>query len=505
MILSKDNLKHIDNAGVNVPDEALFHLPEKVLQFGTGVLLRGLPAYFIDKANRQGIFNGRIAVVKSTNHGSTDDFDNQDNLYTLCIRGIENGQKIEEDIICSAISRVITATKQWDDILAIAASKDLEIVISNTTEVGIQYVEEDITQGVPDSFPGKLTAVLYHRFKAFNGDKNAGLIIVPTELIPDNGKKLRNIVVRLARFNRLEEDFISWLQASNTFCDSLVDRIVPGKPDKETAGEFFAQAGYTDNLIAVAEVYRLWAIEGDEHVKEKLSFAQADAGVIIAPDIEIYRELKLRLLNGTHTLSCGLAFLAGFETVKNAMDNEDMEQFISHLMLDEIAPAIPYAVSPEEARDFSVKVLDRFRNQEIKHAWLAITVQYSMKMRMRVVPVLLNHYKLSSAVPEHIATGFAAYLLFLKPVRHEHGKYYGSVNGLSYLITDDYAGYFYEQWQKHPDNELVSAVLANKQLWGEDLTQLSGFEQAVAARLRSISRNGVLPVLQHLKNSIVQS
>src|SRR6186997_3664458 len=99
MIVSRYTLKNIQAAALKIPDEALFNLPERVLQFGTGVLLRGLPDYFIDKANRQGIFNGRIVVVKSTTHGDTSAFEKQDGLYTHCIRGIENGQKKEENII----------------------------------------------------------------------------------------------------------------------------------------------------------------------------------------------------------------------------------------------------------------------------------------------------------------------------------------------------------------------------------------------------------------------
>src|SRR6476469_8373942 len=99
MILSRYNVKNISSRAVELPPENLFELPEKVLQFGTGVLLRGLPDFFIDNANRQGIFNGRIVVVKSTTHGDTTAFDKQDCLYTLCVRGVEQGVKKEENII----------------------------------------------------------------------------------------------------------------------------------------------------------------------------------------------------------------------------------------------------------------------------------------------------------------------------------------------------------------------------------------------------------------------
>src|SRR4030095_1653476 len=199
MQLSKQNLKNITSRpGLIVPDERLFSLPERVLQFGTGVLLRGLPDYFIDKANRQGVFNGRIVVVKSTDSGDSSAFDKQDGLYTLCVRGLENGEKIEENIVNSSISRVLSAKDEWSEILQCAHNPNMQIIISNTTEVGIQLVQDDIHRLPPVSFPGKLLAFLLERYKAFDGSRQSGMVIVPTELILDNGKKLESIVLELA-------------------------------------------------------------------------------------------------------------------------------------------------------------------------------------------------------------------------------------------------------------------------------------------------------------------
>ncbi len=250
-MLSKATLDKINTGNVVVPGDELFNLPEKVLQFGTGVLLRGLPDYFIDKANKQGLFNGRIAVVKSTAKGTTSEFDEQDNLYTLCVRGIENGQDVEENIISASISRVIVAEKDWNAILEIARNPELKLVVSNTTEVGIQLVEESIDQSPPASFPAKLLAVLHARYLAFKGSADAGLAVVATELIPDNGKKLEEIVLKLAEFNALEADFVTWVQGNISFCNSLVDRIVPGKPDEATLKTLEAELGYTDQLLSM--------------------------------------------------------------------------------------------------------------------------------------------------------------------------------------------------------------------------------------------------------------
>lgn len=495
MILSKSNLKAV-RAGVVVPDEGIFNLPEKVLQFGTGVLLRGLPDYFIDKANRAGLFNGRIVVVKSTSTGSSSEFDDQDSLYTLCVKGIENGQKVEENIICSAISRVLSAAESWEEILKIAPNPEMKIVISNTTEVGIQLVKEEITLRPPASFPAKLLAFLLERFKAFGGSEESGMVVIPTELIVGNGDKLKAIILELAAFNQLNSAFITWLENSNSFCNSLVDRIVPGKPDAETISSFQEKAGYEDKLLTVSEVYRLWAIEGDEKVKPILSFAEADKGVIIAPDIEIYRELKLRMLNGTHTLTCGLAFLAGFTTVKEAMDNQTFSIFASKLMTEEIASAIPYEVSRTQTDEFAAQVLDRFRNPHIKHNWIGITVQFSAKLKMRVVPVLVHHYQKSDKIPYHIALGFAAYLAFMRVEKEQDGKYFGELNGKSYPITDDLAHFFYGLKNSIPADLWVNTILNNTDLWGTDLTLLPGFLVAVQQGYDVIIAHGALAAMQ---------
>jgi len=528
MQLSINHLSNIKTTGVILPGKDIFTLPEKVLQFGTGVLLRGLPDYFIDKANRQGVFNGRVVVVKSTDSGGADSFDRQDGLYTLCIRGIEQGKKVEENMICSAISRVLSAKSQWQNILQCAHNPEMQVIVSNTTEVGIQLVEADILPGsgdilsggvggggdslrggggnslagggtlwsqAPVSFPGKLLAFLYERYKAFSGSPESGMVIVPTELIVDNGKKLAAIVKELAQRSGLDAGFLAWMEKDCRFCSSLVDRIVPGKPDAATLAALQQELGYEDELLSISEVYRLWAIEGDEKVQSVLSFARADTGVIIRKDIEIFRELKLRLLNGTHTLSCGLAYLSGFATVKSAMDNGAFAAFVTDLMLGEIAPAIPYTLPLQEAQDFGRQVLDRFRNPHIQHQWISITMQYSSKMKMRNIPVLLQHYKTSDTPPAHLSLGFAAYLLFMRAVKKEADGYKGHFNGKDYPINDDKAGVYFGLWKEGTPETVVKGALTDESMWGTDLTALKGFEAAVRENLVVLFNEGAVAAL----------
>jgi tagaturonate reductase len=261
--------------------------------------------------------------------------------------------------------------------------------------------------------------------------------------------------------------------------------------------------GYGDGLLTMSEVYRLWAIEGDEHIKSVLSFAPADEGVVIEPDIDIYRELKMRMLNGTHTLSCGVAYLAGFETVKSAMDDENISGFIAEVMQHEIAPNIPYDVSLSVAHDFGSKVLDRFRNPHIQHLWINITLNYSSKMKMRCVPVLLRHYEKSDSAPELFALGFAAYLYFMKAVTSRDGKYYGDYNGASYLIQDEMAATFYKRWAGLSTSALVQETLRDTSFWGEDLNALPNFRETVIDKLTSLLNQGVKETIEITQNKKV--
>ncbi|RYG44061.1 MAG: tagaturonate reductase, partial [Chitinophagaceae bacterium] len=381
-------------------------------------------------------------------------------------------------------------------VLECAHNAAMQVIVSNTTEVGIQLVQEDIRQHPPKSFPGKLLAFLYERFKAFEGSEKSGMVIVPTELIPENGTKLQAIVLELAHLNSLEDAFIEWLECCNYFCNSLVDRIVPGKPDAAMQETLNKLLGYSDGLLTMSEVYRLWAIEGNEHVKSILSFAQVDNGVIIEPSIDIYRELKLRMLNGTHTMSSGLAILAGCETVKAAMDDETVSAFIADIMQQEIAPNIPYDVSLDVAHDFGAKVLDRFRNPHIQHLWLSITLNYSSKIRLRCLPVLQKHYEKTDAAPELFSLGFAAYIYFMKAITIRDGKYYGDLHGASYLIQDELAETFYKRWAGLSVPALVKEVLSDGPFWGTDLAALPNFTQAVTDKLNSLINQGVKETIE---------
>lgn len=486
-----------------------FDLPEKVLQFGTGVFLRGLIDYYIDKANRAHLFNGRVVVVKSTSTGDTRAFGFQDGLYTLLMKSAEDGVPREEAVLVSSISRVLNAFDEWAAVLACASDPQIRIVVSNTTETGIVldrgervgapagasglsgFSGAPASATAPASFPGKLLAYLLARYLHFNGSPESGLVIVPTELIPGNGDLLKKIVYELAIINGLDPAFIRWMDEACAFCNSLVDRIVPGRLPQDEHAAAEKALGYEDDLMIMSETYGLWAIEtASGRTKEILSFYKADPGIHLVPDIYTFRELKLRLLNGSHNLSCALGFLSGFGTVKEAMADKDFGQYMSRLILEEIAPAIvDEHISASAAEAFGKEVLERYRNPYISFDWLDICVQDTAKLRIRAVPIVLKHFAKFGFVPDGIALGFAAYILFMKSERNAAGEYSGTLNGKRYRIQDDFAEVLWGKWEGAAPSlpasagSLVTGVLSDLRLWGADLSALEGFTNAVTIQL----------------------
>lgn len=497
MLLSKQNLEKITSSKVELPEAASFAYPERILQFGTGVLLRGLPDYYVDKANKQGIFQGRILVVKSTASSGADAFDQQDSLYTLCIKGLKDGQQIVAYSLNNAISRVLSAANEWTTILEAAKNPELEIVFSNTTEVGIVLSNDSLGDQPPASFPGKLLAFLHARYVHFQGAADKGLVILPTELITDNAKKLKAIIHTLAEQNGLGADFTNWLDAANDFCNTLVDRIVPGKLPAAEQQETTAHLGYEDNLMIMAEPFSLWAIETDSaRVRKKLSFSAADSGIVLVPSIDKFKELKLRLLNGTHTLSCAAALWSGFITVKEAMGNAAFNEFLQGLMQKEIGQAmLDQSIAKEDVDTFAKSVIDRFSNPFLEHRWENIALNYTSKMNMRNIALLEKWYTKHLIPPQHIALGFASYIKLMNSQQVD-GKYVQTIEGQTVTLQDESAPLLFHYWQAGGD--VVQRVLSDDSLWGKDLSSYPQFVETVQRYLDEINTIGALKAIEKL-------
>ena len=480
---------------VDVPAEALLDLPELAAQFGTGGFLRGFVDDFIHRANQQGTFGGRIVAIGSTGSDRLRTLRDQDGLYTLVVEGIQNGQQVQECRIISSLSRALSATDEWPDVLALARAPQLQYVFSNTTEVGIATDLSDKADDMPPrSFPAKLTRFLYERAQAFEFDRAKGLTIIPCELIEDNGARLRGIVLELATHWSLGSTFTEWVETAVPFCNTLVDRIVPGAPRAEENERWSATLGYGDALLTSCEPYRLFAIEGDETLKARLTWAPADAGIIIAPDIAPYRKRKVHLLNGAHSLLVNVALPMGCETVRDAVSQPALGRFLRHAMFEEIVPMLQV----EAAEEFAAAVLDRFQNPFIRHALVDITLQATMKMRVRVVPMIERYIATTGRVPQSLAFGFAAFLLFMQGRFQESRK----ERGLP-VPADDQAPKLHALWRRAPEDQhapvgdIVWEACRDVSLWGTDLTALPGFCEVVADHVWRLRAMGVSAALEH--------
>lgn len=461
--------------------------PERILQFGTGVLLRGLCDYVVHEGNRQGVYNGSVVVVKSTLHGSTDAFVRQGGQYTLCMRGQQAGRQVDEAVVVTAISRVVEAQHEWDQLLALAASPDLEVVISNTTEMGLKLEpDDDITAAPPHSFPAKLLALLYRRYQVFGGDLSKGWVILPTELVNDNGDLLRQLVITLAQTAQLPVAFLDWLAQANRFCNTLVDRIVPGSPAADTHAMLTQRLGYSDELLIVSEPFLLWAIAGDESVAARLGFAQAVPGVVIQPDINQFRTLKLHLLNGLHTAACAMAHLAGFETVYAATQDDDFRQLLEQMLYKELMPALPGSVDQARAQVFAGQVLDRFSNAFLAHHWLDISFQYTTKWLNRCQPILESYLAQFGHLPEGLVMGMAAFFRFMRAETHDDQGFQGAANGQPYALRDALAPIWQEHWSLPNVADTVRAALDDGRLWNGQPLQVAGLADALTARLKVV-------------------
>ncbi len=496
-ILNKENIAFTNDEVLIKDAHKLLSLPVKVLQFGTGVLLRGLPDYFIDQANKAGVFNGRVVMVKSTDRGNdVVQFQQQNFLYTHCIQGYKQGILADETVVNTSISNILAASSQWAEVLKLAANPDVQIIISNTTESGLQLDEHDAWSDMPPtSFPAKLLAVLWHRYQSCGGSLEGGFVILPTELVPQNGKVLKALLMQLVEKFSLDAKFVAWMQEANHFCNTLVDRIVPGKMPQSAHQEKEVTLGYADSLMIMSEPYSLWAIEAHHpDVKKVLSFAAVNPGVVITPDINWYVEQKLRLLNGTHTFITGLAILSGFTTVKEAMANATFNSFTEALMKEEIVPCIgknddQYA----QATQFANDVLDRFSNPFLDHRWQSIALNYSGKMKMRNLP-LLSWWKERGIVPQRMVKGFAAYMLLLQ-TKLVNGKQTGSLLGQHWYLDDPYAAACAAVWDEKNIDEGIESLVSMHDLWGDILWQWPAFVDEVKQAAQYIAAHGTEAVL----------
>lgn len=470
--------------------------PERVLQFGEGNFLRAFVDYFVDMLNERTGFNSKVVLCQPIAPGLADMINEQEGLYTLFLRGFENGKKVNDKRVISCVSRCLNPYKEYDEVLACAENPDLRYIACNTTEAGIAYDPSCQFTDVPaDSYPGKLTQFLYKRFEKFGKEAGKGFVILSCELIDNNGKELEKCVLQYAKQWNLGEEFISWIKAENIFCSTLVDRIVTGYPRNEAAS-ICEELGYQDNLINTGEIFGFWVIEGPESLKKELPFEEAGLPVIICDDHKPYKQRKVRILNGAHTSFVLGAYLAGQDIVRDCMDDEVICGFMNKTIYDEIIPTL--TLPKEELLSFAASVTERFKNPFIDHALLAISLNSTSKWKARVMPSFKGYVEKTGELPKCITASFAFYIAFYHGMNlTEDGLVASRPAGDEYTVKDDkpVLQFFYDH--KDDDAEaLAHAVCSNTDFWDEDLSKIPGFEVAVAGYLKAIEEKGAYAVMK---------
>ncbi|MBR1938432.1 MAG: tagaturonate reductase [Spirochaetales bacterium] len=468
--------------------------PEKVLQFGEGNFLRAFVNYWFDLANEKAGWNGKCVLVQPIAPGLAKLINEQEGLYTLYLRGSENGQKVDAKRVISSVSRCLNPyeAEDYKKVMEVAASDDLEIIVSNTTEAGIVYdpacKKDDMP---PSSYPAKLTQVLYTRFKA--GKKP--IIMLACELIDNNGKELLKCVNKYIEQWGLEDEFKSWVNDKCTFCGSLVDRIVPGRiRDEKQVAELEKINGYTDPLIDVGEVFGLWVIEGPADLTDRLPFHKAglDANVFVSPDMTPYKKRKVRILNGAHTGFVLGAYLAGFNIVRDCMHDDVILGFMNKMLADEVVPVLP--LDKEDCKKFASAVQDRFNNPFVDHELMSISLNSSAKWKARNLPSLLEYVELKGKLPKCLAMGLAAYIAFYSndiQALTEQGLVCKRSAGNEYTVSDDrWILEFYYEHRNDSVKDLVHAVMTNEKLWDQDLTKILDFEAVTVKNVEMIRKEG---------------
>lgn len=484
--LTYESLKKTGYTGYILPSA-----PEKILQFGEGNFLRAFVEYWFDVANEKVGWNGKAVLVQPIEQGLAKQINAQEGLYTLYLRGRENGEKVDRRRVISSVSRCLNPYDKadYESMMAVAESDELEYIVSNTTEAGIVYdpaCQKDDCP--PSSFPAKLTQVLYRRWKA--GKKP--VVILSCELIDNNGKVLEQCVSQYIAQWALEPEFVDWC-GSCTFCSTLVDRIVPGRiRDAAEAARMDEENGYHDALIDVGEVFGVWNIEGPAWLAEQLPFAKAGLNCIVVPDVAPYKKRKVRILNGAHTGFVLGAYLAGFDIVRDCMQDDTVCRFMNKMLHEEVIPTL--SLDKDDLESFAAAVQDRFNNPFINHELLSISLNSTSKWKARNLPSLAGYIEKTGTLPACLTMSLAAYIAFYSTGVHEltdKGLVCRRANGDEYTCSDDrWALEFYWGHKEDDDAALVHAVLTNTQMWDCDLTEYAGLEAAVLAGLGKIRTEG---------------
>lgn len=463
----------------------------RIMQFGEGNFLRAFVDWILDEMNNKGVFDGSAVVVQPMPFGRVKELADQDHMYTLYLQGLNNGEVVKQHQVIKCIGDTINPFTEYAKYLEYAKSEDLEFIVSNTTEAGIALDANDIDfTKTPTSFPGKLLALLEVRYNAFNGDLTKGFEIIPCELIDNNGDTLKDVLVKLAEIKGMDKKFISWLTEANRFYNTLVDRIVPGYP-KDEAQEMMQQLGYIDNNLVVGEIFHLWVIDGPKGLETKLPAPKAGLNVLYVDSIKPYKERKVKILNGSHTCLVPVAYLAGIDTVRETIEDEQLGKFVRDFIFEEIVPTIN--IPRDEMVSYANSVLERYANPFVRHELMSIALNSVTKYKTRILPTVLQNINDLKVMPKRALFSLAALIAFYKGKRGDQ----------DIKLADDqcFLDMFNNLWSdfdgsKDACNKIVTSVLGMKDHWEVDLNAIEGVNDFVTNCLYEIMSTSMREALK---------
>lgn len=443
------------------------HYPERVVQFGAGNFLRAFVDWMIQRLNQETDFAaGVVAVKASPRQSSPNSYERlnvQDGLYHLVLTDSQDGAPITEVEQISAITRALNPYQDYGSFLALARQPEIRFIFSNTTEAGIRVGEERWGGPAEEStFPANLTRFLYERFSTFEGEPGKGCILLPCELIEDNGIALKETVLTYADRWGLGSTFTEWINRHNYFCNTLVDRIVTGYPHGRAA-EIEREIGFEDPLLVEGERYHSFIIEAPEAIAAEFPADTIGLNVKFVPDATPYREMKVRILNGAHTALVPVGLLSGLQTVDESIADETIGPFLMQLLFEEILPTLDYPSAEKEA--LARSVIQRFRNPFLAHQLLDISLNSTSKFVTRLLPTLKRYIELYGRPPERVSLAFAALMLMYREEWH---------SGEPRLKErPEVLAKWREIWEsERPQAEKVKLILQQVLFWEEDLTAL---------------------------------
>jgi len=473
----------------------------KIMQFGEGNFLRAFVDWIVNSTNKATDFNAGVVVVQPIPReingrvcGRVKELMDADGLYTLYLQGLQDGKAVRQHEVIKCLQDGVDPYEDYAKYLAYAESDDLQFIISNTTEAGIAFDENDTDfTKTPNSYPGKLLAFLQKRYQA--GKK--GLYIIPCELIDYNGKKLREVLVKLAEHNNMDKNFINWIVTENKFFNTLVDRIVPGYP-RNDAEQFQLDLGYQDQNMVVGEIFHLWCIDANT-VEDKAQAAanlaelkaafpteKAGLNVLFVESIVPYKQRKVKILNGSHTTLVPVSYMAGIDAVKETIEDAELGKFVKEFIFNEVIPTID--IPEDQMIAYSNSVLERYMNPYVHHLLMSIALNSSSKYKERVLPSVLQYMERKNALPKHALFSLAALITFYNGVRLSDGsKIELSDTNVAWneLLSSLWAAN--DAKTVEGAKAIVTAVLGFKEHWGVDLNEFAGVNEFVTESLVAIN------------------